>query len=222
MWSIDTLYEYGLDVTDLVGTASVYQSTLTQTEVTPNVTPTTPVDATQIQSVDSRLYDLTAFALRQGPITLPASILQGVAIIGTATGPWTGGTQFTINAPHGGLAWVTVGFGENITSTTPASSTRLGTVVNNGASEFSVIVQSPAWTTNENKANYHLYMDDHLLEMTDNKPMALFNYKKDIFLENNLIDQEQEVRQKLENKLKAVIQVYNSRLIDNNLTVNPK
>lgn len=70
--------------------------------------------------------------------------------------------------------------------------------------------------------NYHLYMDDHLLEMTDNKPMALFNYKNDILLENNVIDQEPEVRQKLENKLKAVIQVYNSRLIDNNLTVNPK
>ena len=40
---------------------------------------------------------------------------------------------------------------------------------------------------NTSGSNYHLYMKDHMLEMIDNKPIGLFNYKKDLFLEKNLI-----------------------------------
>ena len=62
-------------------------------------------------------------------------------------------------------------------------------------------------------------MKDHILEMIDNKPVGLYNFKKDIFLGNNLIDKEPEIEKMMEEKLKAVIQTYNSRLIDNNMVI---
>jgi len=72
---------------------------------------------------------------------------------------------------------------------------------------------------NTNGSTYHLYMKDHLLIMIDYKPVGLFNYKKDKFLVSNLIDQEPELAQKMTEKLRAIIQTYNSRLIDNNMVV---
>lgn len=72
---------------------------------------------------------------------------------------------------------------------------------------------------NTNGSTYHLYMKDHLMEMIDNKPVGLYNYKKDIFLEDNLLGKEPELTKVMEDKLKAVIQSYNSRLIDNDMVV---
>ena len=70
---------------------------------------------------------------------------------------------------------------------------------------------------NTSGSNYHLYMKDHILEMIDNKPVGLFNYKNDKFLEKNLIGKNPELQLQMEEKLKAIIQTYNSRLIDNNM-----
>jgi phosphoglycerol transferase MdoB-like AlkP superfamily enzyme len=72
---------------------------------------------------------------------------------------------------------------------------------------------------NTSGSNYHLYMMDHILEMIENKSFGLFDYKNDIFLEKNLIDKNPELQLKLEDKLKAIIQTYNSRLIDNNMII---
>jgi phosphoglycerol transferase MdoB-like AlkP superfamily enzyme len=68
-------------------------------------------------------------------------------------------------------------------------------------------------------SNYHLYMNDHILEMIDNKTIGLFDYKNDIFLEKSLIGKNPELQLKMEEKLKAIIQTYNSRLIDNDMIV---
>jgi phosphoglycerol transferase MdoB-like AlkP superfamily enzyme len=70
---------------------------------------------------------------------------------------------------------------------------------------------------NTNGSTYHLYMKDHILEMIDNKPVGLYNYKTDKFLETNIMESEPELTRQMEEKLKAVIQSYNSRLIDNDL-----
>ncbi len=67
--------------------------------------------------------------------------------------------------------------------------------------------------------DYHLYMKDHILEMIDNKSIGLFNYKNDRFLEKNLLGKEPDLQLMMEDKLKAIIQTYNSRLIDNNMVV---
>ena len=72
---------------------------------------------------------------------------------------------------------------------------------------------------NTNGSTYHLYMKDHILIMIDNKPVGLFNFKTDKFLESNLMEKEPELLQQMSEKLKAVIQSYNSRLIDNNMVV---
>jgi len=79
--------------------------------------------------------------------------------------------------------------------------------------------ESFAFNTNGNV--YHLYMDDHIMEMIDNKPFGLYNYKKDVMQENNLLGSMPSLESEMERKLKAIIQTYNSRLIDNNLTVEP-
>jgi phosphoglycerol transferase MdoB-like AlkP superfamily enzyme len=77
--------------------------------------------------------------------------------------------------------------------------------------------ESFAFNTSGN--NYHLYMKDHILEMIDNKPIGVFDYKNDRFLEKNLLGTDQILQSAMEEKLKAVIQTYNSRLIDNNMVV---
>jgi hypothetical protein len=55
--------------------------------------------------------------------------------------------------------------------------------------------------------------------MIDRKAIGLFNYKSDIFLEKNLLDTNPELQNLMEDKLKAIIQTYNSRLLDNNMIV---
>lgn len=72
---------------------------------------------------------------------------------------------------------------------------------------------------NTNGTTYNLYMKDHILEMIDNKPVGLYNYKYDLFLENNLAVKEQELENQMEDKLKAIIQTYNRRLVDNDMVI---
>ncbi len=72
---------------------------------------------------------------------------------------------------------------------------------------------------NTNGSTYHLYMRDHILIMIDYKPVGLYNYKTDKFLEMDLKEKEPDLLMLMENKLKAIIQSYNSRLIDNNMIV---
>jgi phosphoglycerol transferase MdoB-like AlkP superfamily enzyme len=72
---------------------------------------------------------------------------------------------------------------------------------------------------NTNGSDYHLYMKDNILEMIDNKSIGLFNYKTDKLLEKNLIGKDPLLQGQMEEKLKAIIQTYNSRLIDNDMVV---
>lgn len=68
-------------------------------------------------------------------------------------------------------------------------------------------------------STYQIFMSDHMLDMVDNKPVGLYNFKTDRLLETNLINKDTLVQKNLETKLKAVIQTYNARLIDNDLVV---
>jgi phosphoglycerol transferase MdoB-like AlkP superfamily enzyme len=71
-------------------------------------------------------------------------------------------------------------------------------------------------------SSYYLCMKNHILEMIDNKSAALYNYKKDRLLESNLLGKEPDLQKQMEDKLKAIIQTYNSRMLDNNLTVKKR
>jgi phosphoglycerol transferase MdoB-like AlkP superfamily enzyme len=72
---------------------------------------------------------------------------------------------------------------------------------------------------NTNGSGYHFYMRDHILEMMDNKPLGLYNFRNDKYLESNLLKTEPELANTMTEKMKAVIQSYNSRLIDNDMVV---
>lgn len=64
------------------------------------------------------------------------------------------------------------------------------------------------------------YLDNnYLLQYRDDKRVGLFLYKTDKQLKNNLLKQELEIAINLERKLKAYIQQYYNRLIENNMTV---
>lgn len=70
---------------------------------------------------------------------------------------------------------------------------------------------------NTNGSTYHLYMDDHMLEMIDNYTVGLYNFRNDRMLSKNIKDNNDSLRIRMETKLKAIIQSYNNRLIDNDM-----
>lgn len=72
---------------------------------------------------------------------------------------------------------------------------------------------------NTSASTYQLFMKDYMLEMIENKTVGLYNFKTDRLLQNNIAGTEPVVQAEMENKLRAVIQVYNARLIDNDLVV---
>jgi len=72
---------------------------------------------------------------------------------------------------------------------------------------------------NTNGSTYHIYMKDHILEMIDNKPAGLYNFKLDRMLQNDLLVKEPELAANMEEKLRAVIQSYNTRLIENDMVI---
>ena len=72
---------------------------------------------------------------------------------------------------------------------------------------------------NTSASVYHLFYKDHLLEMVNGDGVSLYNYIKDRFLSDNLLGKEEDLRHLMETKLRAIIQSYNTRLIDNDLIV---
>ncbi len=67
--------------------------------------------------------------------------------------------------------------------------------------------------------NYQVFMNDYLLLFDGTKSKALYDFKKDLELQNNLILQFPEQVVKMETKLKAFIQQYNNRMVDDDLTI---
>jgi len=72
---------------------------------------------------------------------------------------------------------------------------------------------------NTTGSTYQIIMDDFILQMLDGKTVSLFDLNNDILMQNNLINTGLPVQLKLENKLKAVMQSYDERLVDDNMVV---
>ncbi len=72
---------------------------------------------------------------------------------------------------------------------------------------------------NTSGSTYHLFYKDYLLEMIEGKTVSMYNYSTDQFLSENLVDKKPDVQHIMETKLRAIIQSYNTRLIDNDLTI---
>lgn len=79
--------------------------------------------------------------------------------------------------------------------------------------------------TEENIAfNYYngfqLFKDQYLLQLKGNDPAALYNYVDDPLLKVNLLDKMKEKSDSMNKIMKAFIQQYHNRLIDNQMMVN--
>jgi phosphoglycerol transferase MdoB-like AlkP superfamily enzyme len=65
---------------------------------------------------------------------------------------------------------------------------------------------------------YQFFQGDYLLQFDGNRSVGLFNFKKDKMLEKNLVNEKADVVKSLEPKVKAVIQQYNNRMIEDKMT----
>lgn len=61
---------------------------------------------------------------------------------------------------------------------------------------------------------YNIYYEDYLLIFDGEKSTALYNYKSDWQLKENLLDREKELKEKMESKAKAFVQTYNDAMIN--------
>jgi phosphoglycerol transferase MdoB-like AlkP superfamily enzyme len=69
---------------------------------------------------------------------------------------------------------------------------------------------------------YQFFWGDYLLRFDGTKTIGLFDFKKDKLLQTDLQTQLPELRKTMETKVKAFIQQYNNRMVDDNLTVEGK
>lgn len=67
---------------------------------------------------------------------------------------------------------------------------------------------------------YQYFEAGHLLQFNGEESIALYEVQKDSLLENNILLEGHELKQAMENKLKAYIQDYNHRMIHNKLERN--
>ncbi|HEV8514955.1 MAG TPA: sulfatase-like hydrolase/transferase [Cyclobacteriaceae bacterium] len=65
---------------------------------------------------------------------------------------------------------------------------------------------------------YQMFRGDYLLQFDGSKATTLYQFKKDRTLQNNLVNELPDTVRNMENSLKAFIQQYNNRMVDNNLT----
>jgi len=80
---------------------------------------------------------------------------------------------------------------------------------------------SSAFVVNYN-GFYQIFEGEHLLQFDGDQTIALYNFRNDILLKENLVGRYPAVQLALEQRLKAYIQEYNARLIDNRLTINKR
>jgi phosphoglycerol transferase MdoB-like AlkP superfamily enzyme len=68
---------------------------------------------------------------------------------------------------------------------------------------------------------FQFYEGDYLLQFDGKRSVALYNFKTDTMLQENLLKEEKlrDQRTKMELHIKAVIQQYNNRMVENNLTI---
>lgn len=71
---------------------------------------------------------------------------------------------------------------------------------------------------NNNDGTFNLYLGGYLLTNDGQKSLSLFNLKQDRRNLRNLINEQPQVKTRLEEKLKAFEQQYNNRMINNQLT----
>lgn len=86
-----------------------------------------------------------------------------------------------------------------------------------GRDVFQGVDTGCAWNYKDDIFQY--YEDDYLLQFDGKRSIALYNFKSDLMLKENLIKSQPEVLKRMEKRIKAIIQQYNNRMVDNDLTL---
>lgn len=73
-----------------------------------------------------------------------------------------------------------------------------------------------AWNFIDNL--HHFYQHDYLLQFDGKKSVGLFDFKRDTMLSKNLIHHFPDTVSVMETKIKAIIQQYNNRMVENRLS----
>ncbi len=84
----------------------------------------------------------------------------------------------------------------------------------------SVFSEYSGFATNYSSGVYTMIKDDYALLFDGEHSTALYNYKKNPALKRNIIESKQEIKTDLEQTLKAYIQSYNIRVIDNQTVIH--
>ncbi|HNW98053.1 MAG TPA: sulfatase-like hydrolase/transferase [Bacteroidales bacterium] len=66
---------------------------------------------------------------------------------------------------------------------------------------------------------YQVVMNDYVLVFDGNHALSLYNHAKDKLLTNNIINKNSIIKKEIEQHVKGIIQVYNSNLIENKMTI---
>lgn len=66
---------------------------------------------------------------------------------------------------------------------------------------------------------YQAFVGSYLLQFDGTKSVGLYNFKEDKFLKDNLLEKLPDTVRSIEPRLKAFVQQYNNRMVDDNLTV---
>jgi Sulfatase len=66
---------------------------------------------------------------------------------------------------------------------------------------------------------YNFYQEDYAISFDGEKTIGLYDFAHDIFFKENLITKKSALATEMETQMKAIIQQYNNRLIENKLTV---
>lgn len=76
------------------------------------------------------------------------------------------------------------------------------------------------FVVNNNDGGYSFYQGDYLLINDGKVNLALYDLKTDRLTQNNILEKEPVVAKQMEQYLKAFVQQYNNRMIENTLTAN--
>lgn len=76
---------------------------------------------------------------------------------------------------------------------------------------------APHFAYNFYNGAHQLIEGDWMLQFINERTIALYNIANDKLMTNNLVDKHPQVQQAMERRIKALIQQYNNRLIDNEL-----
>lgn len=66
---------------------------------------------------------------------------------------------------------------------------------------------------------YQLFEGDYLIQFDGTKTVALYNFKADKMLTHDLKNEQPQVKSRMEQKIKAIVQQYNNRLVEDRFTV---